>query len=166
MIVGHGDIASVLKDREGFCFFASGVSNSGETRESEYIREIELLASQDTSLHLVYFSSLAVLYGDTPYVHHKRAMEDTIKRSFPSYTIVRIGNISFGNNPHTIINFLRAKINAGGKFDIQDVYRYVVDEAEFLYWIGLIPEWSCELNIPGRRLKVKEIVREIIEGKL
>ena len=47
MIVGYGDIASVLKDRKGTIFFASGVSNSQETRESEYKREEDLLMKQN-----------------------------------------------------------------------------------------------------------------------
>jgi hypothetical protein len=40
MIVGRGDIASVLNDREGVTFFVSGVSNSNETRDSEFMREM------------------------------------------------------------------------------------------------------------------------------
>ena len=37
MIIGNGDIASVLNDREGAIFFVSGVSNSNEIRESEFM---------------------------------------------------------------------------------------------------------------------------------
>ena len=47
MITGSGDIASVLPNREDLHFFASGVSNSQETRESEYEREEDLLLEQD-----------------------------------------------------------------------------------------------------------------------
>lgn len=43
MIIGGGDIASIVNDRDGAIFFLSGVSNSNETRNSEFIREIELL---------------------------------------------------------------------------------------------------------------------------
>ncbi len=85
MIVGNGDIASVLVDREDVCFFASGVSNSQETRESEYKREEELLLTQNKDLRLVYFSSLAVfLNPDTRYAKHKRHMEELIKKTFPT----------------------------------------------------------------------------------
>ena len=52
-IVGHGDIASVLSDREDRIYFASGVSNSQETRESEYAREKTLLLQQEKIRHLV-----------------------------------------------------------------------------------------------------------------
>ena len=45
MIIGNGNIARALKDidRDDLLFFASGVSNSQEDRESEYKREMELL---------------------------------------------------------------------------------------------------------------------------
>ena len=104
-IIGDGDIAGVLKevDREDLLFFASGVSNSQETRESEYERELELLLKQDKNKHIVYFSSLVALYADSRYAFHKREMEETIKLHFPLYTIIRLGNIDWGINPNTII---------------------------------------------------------------
>ena len=80
MIIGNGDIASVLKDRKSRLYFASGVSNSHEKRESEFTREKNLLLKQDRKLHLVYFSTLAVFYGDNRYVKHKRYMEELIRQ--------------------------------------------------------------------------------------
>jgi hypothetical protein len=85
-------------------------------------------------------------------------MEALIKETFAHYTIIRIGNITWGTNPHTLLNFLRNKIKAGESFEVQDVYRYVVDEEEFLYWLRMIPEWNCEMNIVGKKMKVQEIV--------
>ena len=161
-IIGHGDIAQVLTgvDRPDRIYFCSGVSNSAETRESEYQREKDLLWEQDISKHLVYFSSLSIFYSDTRYVQHKRYMEKLVKSSFDHYTIVRMGNIAWGSNPNTLINFISNKIRTREPFDIQDVYRYVLEKDEFLYWIDLIPDWSCEMNIVGKRMKVKDIVRE------
>jgi hypothetical protein len=85
MIVGRGDIASVLNDREGAIFFASGVSNSTETNQSEYWREMELLDKQDRNKCLFYFSSISV--DDTgkignEYLMHKKRMELLIKSNF------------------------------------------------------------------------------------
>ena len=85
-------------------------------------------------------------------------MEKLIKGLFPKYTIVRIGNITFGDNPHTLINYLKAHPEA----EIKDEYRYIVDKDEFLYWVNLIPSWSCEMSIPGRRMKIKDIVKEYV----
>lgn len=160
MIIGNGDIAKVLTDREDRLYFASGVSNSQETRREEYEREKNLLLSQDKYRHLVYFGSLSIFYTDTLYSQHKKRMEGLIKENFKHYTIFRIGNISWGTNPHTLINAFRKKIESREPLEIRDVYRYVVDKEEFLYWIDLIPEWSCEMNVIGRRMKVADIVKE------
>ena len=112
MILGNGDIASVLEtvDKEDRIYFASGVSNSQEKRESEYQREIDLLLKQNKTKKLVYFSSLCVFYSNNRYSAHKRIMENLVKDNFSNYTIVRMGNITWGNNPHTIINFFKNKI--------------------------------------------------------
>ena len=49
MIIGKGDIASILNDREGAIFFASGVSNSSETNELAFKREIAFGFSDNLS---------------------------------------------------------------------------------------------------------------------
>lgn len=162
MIIGHGDIASVLPDRDDLLFFASGVSNSKEERDSEYMREIDLLLEQDTRKHIVYFSSLCVFYLDSRYATHKRRMEKVIKDRFKTYTILRLGNITWGVNPHTIINHFREQRRKGEALDIQNTYRYVVDLGEFLHWIALIPDWSCEMNVTGRRMTIRQIVDELV----
>jgi hypothetical protein len=161
MIIGNGDLASVLKDKEGFCFFASGVSNSKEDREPEYRREKKLLLSQPRDLRLVYFSSLRVFSLDDRYTQHKKEMENLVKK-FPKYCIVRLGNITWGKNPHTLINFFRNQVKNKEALQIQDTFRYVIDKEEFLYWIDLIPDWNCEMNCPGRRMKVEDIVKEYV----
>ena len=162
MIIGHGDIASVLQDREGFTFFAAGVSNSREERESEYQRERDLLASIDKKTHLVYFSSLCVFYLGTPYAQHKRYQEIYVKSSFARWTIMRLGNITWGTNIHTIINHFREQRRRNVPLDVQDTYRYIVDQGEFLHWVDMIPEWSCEMNITGRKMSVQQIVDELV----
>lgn len=160
MIVGHGDIASVLTDRPDRIYFASGVSNSREARESEYNREIKLLGEMDKSKHLVYFSSLSIFYLDSRYTQHKMDVERLVRLYFRWNTIIRLGNITWGTNPHTLINSISNKILHYEPFEIQDVYRYLMTKEEFLHWIDLIPPWSCEMNIPGRTMKVRDIVRE------
>ena|SRR3990167_3092217 len=166
-IIGNGDIAKVLPGRKDLLFFASGVSDSKTTDESEFARERDLLLRQDKVKHLVYFSSLAVFEKDTSYFKHKRMMESLVKVHFDTWTIVRLGNIAWGSNPNTIINFLRNRIKAGLQVEIRDEYKYIVDKDEFLYWIGLIPtKWSCEMSVVGRRMKVSDIIQEIKLGEL
>lgn len=162
MIIGNGDVASVLPDRGDLLFFASGVSNSQETRESEFRRERDLLLSfTDDPRRLVYFSTLSTLYKDSPYTQHKKQMEQLVKL-FPKWCIVRIGNIDWGTNPHTIINHFRLQKARGEKLRIEKTYRYVVSKPEFLYWVSLIPNWNYEMNIPGRRMTIKQIVDEYV----
>jgi len=162
-IIGHGDIASALTgiDSLGRIFFASGVSNSSETREIEFKREKDLLIQCDERKQIIYFSSLCVFYSDTRYAQHKREMERLVK-TFPHYAIVRIGNITWGVNPNTLINFLRNRVAAGLPLEIQDAYRYIVDLEEFLYWLEALPTWNCEISIPGERMKVAEVVRRYV----
>ena len=167
-IEGRGDIVSVLVDRPDILFFASGVSNSKETNEAEYQREKSLLLRQAPLLRenrakrLVYFGSLSIFYGDTRYVRHKMEMEQLVRENFPKYCIVRLGNIAWGDNPHTLINALRERLVRQEPMEIQDVYRYVVEKDEFLHWISLIPNFNCEINVPGTRMKVKEIVKKYV----
>lgn len=163
-IVGHGDIAQVLQDVDkDVLFFASGVSNSLETRESEYQREKDLLSVQDDSRRIVYFGSLSIFYDDTRYAQHKREMEQLVREHFPQHCIFRIGNITWGENPHTLINTLRTRVDNQEPILIRDVDRYVVELDEFLHWIDLIPEdFNCDINVPGNRLKVREIVKRYV----
>jgi hypothetical protein len=162
-VIGHGVLAQMLKETtKGMCFFASGVSNSQEMRESEYEREKALLLKQDMSKRLVYFSSLSVFYNDTRYSKHKREMEELVINTFPKYCIIRLGNISWGDNPHTLINTLKNHVANEEPIEIKDVYRYVVDPEEFLHWISLIPDFNCEINVPGARMKVKEIFKKYV----
>lgn len=161
MIVGNGDLASVLRevDRPDRLYFVSGVSNSQETRESEYKRERDLLLDQRRDLYLVYISSLAIFYSDTRYTQHKRDMEGMVALNFPQHTIMRLGNIDWGTNPHTLINYLRDHPNA----PIRDEERYICTQDEFLHWVNLIPKWNSEMNITGKRMKIKEIYDEYVK---
>lgn len=157
-IIGHGDIARVIPDRPDRLYFAAGVSNSQETRASEYLRELKLLLAQPSDAHLVYFSSLSVLYADTRYTRHKRMMEVLVKQFFARYCVLRLGNITWGTNPHTLLNHLRAERAAGHPLDIRPVYRHLCTLDDFLFWLALIPDYSCELAVTGQRLTVQQIV--------
>lgn len=161
MIIGHGDIAKALQDAPGRLYFASGVSNSLESRESEYAREKELLTQQPKDLQLIYFSTLAIFYSDTRYTRHKLEMEKLVKE-FPRYAIVRLGNILWGTNPYTLINALKERVARGERIEIQDTTRYMIDKPEFLHWVNLIPSWNVEMCITGQPMKVSEIIKKYV----
>ncbi|WP_299176126.1 hypothetical protein [uncultured Chryseobacterium sp.] len=142
MIIGSGLIATALKkiDTESILFFASGVSNSQETRSSEFEREFNLLKNtlEKNKGKLIYFSTLSIhdqSKQDSPYVLHKIKIENYIRNSTDDHLILRIGNIvGKGGNPNTLFNFLKNQIITHNKFvlhnnarrlllDIDDVSR-------------------------------------------
>lgn len=157
-IIGHGDISSVLIDREDITFFASGVSDSKCTDPKKFKREEDLLKEQPRHIHLVYFSTLSIYYNWNPYVAHKKRMEQVVKDLFQSYTIVRIGNISWGTNPNTFINYLKAHPEA----EVQKTYRHIIDKDEFQYWLSMIPvKQRNEMNVPGKMWWVPDLAYEL-----
>lgn len=166
MIVGTGDIGQALKeanvDKNFITFFASGVSKSSETDSEQYERERRLLNEQPIETHLVYFSSLSIYYSQSRYTWEKKFTERFIKGAFQSYTIVRIGNITFGNNPHTLINFFKNKIASNEPFEIQETFRYLLDKQEFIHWMKMIPVGEKnEMNIPGNLIWVPDLVKKL-----
>lgn len=164
MIVGHGDLAQGIKDRHDLILFASGISNRKDFGIEDVWREEEKINEQ--SGHLVYFSTLSIYYTYNLYTKHKLNMERLVKNR-PDYTIIRIGNITWGDNPNTLINYLKHRIKNDLSYEVKDVYRYLVDKDELNHWIGLIKHGhSSEMNVPGRRMKVSEIVEEIKQGRL
>ena len=161
MIVGRGDIASVLNDREGAIFFASGVSKSTEIKESEFMREIELLDKQDKTKCLFYFSTIALddVNKNNQYHAHKRRMELLIKSNFENYNIIRIGNITWGSNPNTFINYIKNKKSKGESVEIKDEYKYVIDKEQLLLLTNNLPlTGQNTICVFGRMAKVAELV--------
>lgn len=166
MIVGNGDISSALieggLDRDDVTFFASGVSNSKCSSPQQFNREFDLLREMPRQTHLVYFSTLSIYYGFSPYIAHKKKMEQWVRISFDSYTIVRIGNINFGVNPNTLINYITDCIRRKKQFDIQRVYRYILDKEDFIHWMKMIlVKERNEMNITGQKIWVPDLVEKI-----
>lgn len=169
MIIGSGDIAKTLieegLDRDGFTFFASGVSNSKETRKEEFQREAELLNAQSAYQQIVYFSSLCVYYSYSDYARHKTKMEFRAG-GFQFCTIIRLGNITWGRNPNTIINYFKSLHAAGKVPELKDTYRYLITKPEFIHWIKAIRHGINDtMNIPGEFIHVNEIWRRVQDGK-
>jgi hypothetical protein len=162
MIVGKGDIASILNDREGAIFFASGVSKSTETNELEFWREIELLDKQDKTKCLFYFSSITLddmsKIGNQ-YLAHKRRMELLVKSNFKNYNIIRIGNISWGSNPNTFINYIKNKIKNEEPVEIKDEFKYLIDKEQLLLLTDNLPLVGQNIiSVFGRMAKVNELI--------
>jgi len=175
VIVGNGDIASALIRAQnkgelagGRLYCAAGVSNPNETNEEEFHREKELLRkkireAEEKGLQLVYFSTLAAAEPTKPYHHHKIGMEKLIQELCPNYVIARLGIITWGDNPHTTINFLRSKVERNEQFSIRDVTRDVLEEEEFIKLVNRLPyDGNHIVDFHGRTMTEQEIFYEFV----
>ncbi len=127
MIVGNGMLAKAMRqiDNDDLLIFASGVSNSMESRESAYLREFHLLQemmSQHSNAKLIYFSTCSIndySKKGTAYTNFKLKVEQFIKENSASYLILRVGNVvGKSDNPNTLINFLKNSIVNHIEFDV------------------------------------------------
>lgn len=147
MIIGNGLIATSLKniDSEDMLYFASGVSNSLETRSSEFEREFTLLKTaleNNPSSKVIYFSTLSIndqSKQDSHYVLHKKAIENYIQENSENYLILRIGNIvGKGGNPNTLFNYLKAQISNNNKFALHTkARRLLIDIDDIALFLGM-----------------------------
>ena len=115
MIIGKGLIANLFTDvdRDDIVFFASGVSNSSETDEKQFLREEELLTETlkvSSEKLFIYFSTCSIYdssKNNSFYVLHKLKMEEIIKKKTDRYLILRVSNaVGKGGNPNLLMNYL------------------------------------------------------------
>ena len=115
MIIGNGLIASLFTDcdQENIIFFASGVSNSLETSQKEFLREENLIRKtivENPDKIFIYFSTCSVYDSsktESQYVLHKLKMEQIIIQLCPQYLILRLSNaVGNGGNSNLLMNYL------------------------------------------------------------
>ena len=115
MIIGNGLIASLFTecDQENIIFFASGVSNSLETKKEEFLREENLIKktiTENPNKVFIYFSTCSIYdssKAESQYVLHKLKMEQIIIQLCPQYLILRLSNaVGNGGNPNLLMNYL------------------------------------------------------------
>ena len=129
MIIGSGLLAKAFSrvslQLDKVCIYAAGVSNSNCIDLQAFDRErgrlssaIENLANEIT---FVYFGTCSVLDSEMtnkPYVMHKLAMEEIVKKH-PKYLILRLPQVAGKTtNPNTLLNFLFAHISCGEAFKV------------------------------------------------
>ena len=127
MIIGNGMMAKQFasyKDNKDVIICASGVSNSKEIRDTEFVREYNLIEK----LHLahpdklfVYFSTSSMydpLEKNSLYVKHKLNIEEYIQNSFKNYYIFRVSQIIGRANNATLINYLINSIILDKEFEV------------------------------------------------
>lgn len=162
MIIGNGNIAKCLTDREGAIFFASGVSNSRCEDHAEFIREKEALGNlclyaRDNCLF--YFSSIAIDFSDAIYFKFKLKQEWYVKNLFKNYVILRIGNLIGDTNPNTFINYIHNRQAQGLSVEIRDEYKYMIDGQTLNTLCQTLPlNQKIELTVATKIAKVKDLI--------
>ena len=110
------------KRNDDFIIFASGVSNSKNTDQAAYEREMKLLTQTieaNREKTLVYFSTCSIYdpgEADSHYILHKRKTEEYIRENAPHFYIFRVSNlVGKSGNQNTVLNFfyfhMKNKIN-------------------------------------------------------
>lgn len=170
MIIGRGTIASIIQDRDGFTFFACGESNrfplTMERKMNEYGRLLE--CNKETML--VYISGLNIYYPEDQrrdeYTEHKLVMEKAVRQYFPDHCIFRLGSVTWGDNPNTLVNYIRNQIAQNGDCEARPVYRYLNSKEELVHWFGLIPRHGQhEMNITGQLTWMPDLIDRIKKGE-
>ena len=127
MIVGNGLIASLFTecDQENIIFFASGVSNSLETKKEEFLREENLIKktiAENPNKVFIYFSTCSIYDSskvESQYVLHKLKMEQIITQLCSQYLIVRLSNaVGNGGNPNLLINYLVRSVKSSKTINV------------------------------------------------
>lgn len=150
MVIGNGLIAnafSEFKDIDNIIIFASGVSNSMETKKKEFNREIDLLKTCDYNKKLIYFSSVN-LYEDRDYFRHKKNMEETIKSLFNDYLIIRISQlVGKGGNKKNLFNYFKDSIINQSEITInKNAYRSLIDVDDLVEITKILAYYRGTLN--------------------
>ena len=128
MIVGNGMIAKKFKkykDKGNVLIFASGVSNSNETRCTNFSKELKMVKHALKNFNdkqFIYFSSCSLEdmeLNHTPYHLHKKNIEILIQQMSPNYLVFRLPNIigSQGNS-ETLVNYFINKIKSNKEFEV------------------------------------------------
>ncbi|WP_027382750.1 NAD-dependent epimerase/dehydratase family protein [Epilithonimonas caeni] len=127
MIIGRGLIANLFieEDREDILFFASGVSNSLETRPEEFSREENMVKNaiaENPEKIFVYFSTCSIYDSskvDSNYVLHKLKMEQIIKKNCKRFLILRVSNaVGKGGNPNLLMNYLVRSVKNNERINV------------------------------------------------
>ena len=137
MVIGNGMIANRFmnryRDDSNVIIFASGVSNSSEKFEDQYIREkvlIEKYLNEYSDKKFVYFSSFIHLSGmKSRYLDHKREIETLLQKLSNNYLVIRLPQIfGHGGNKNNIINYFDNCIKCDIPINVQiDTVRSIID---------------------------------------
>jgi len=178
LIIGRGLLGTSLSElrHENVFMFASGVSNSKESNESEFERERNLLQeSIDNSAknYFFYFSTCSISdpsLVESPYTLHKRKMEGIVL-SKSNGRVIRLPNIvGPAGNPTNLLNHLKHSIVNEYPLEIQiNASRYLLGVDEMNVLVQSVVDHGGHQTLlslaPPKNIKVTSIV-SILESSL
>lgn len=156
MVIGCGAIAdrfAAYALQSNCVIYAGSIHNSGVADASEIFREEDsirsALAATNSSTLFVYFSSCSIddeAQAHSPYVAHKKRMEQLIQTSASKYLIFRLPQLlALSDDKNSLVNFLVTAITTGKHFELwHDASRNFID-IDDVYSIAhrLIAEKTC-----------------------
>lgn len=148
MIIGNGMLArafAAYATNDRYLIFASGVSDSTETRITAFQREETLLRASmqaNPDKKLIYFSTCSIYdpsLRDSVYVQHKLRMEDLVCAHQRHFIIFRLPQVVGVTKSPTLVNFLYQKIITQQPFELwTQSTRYLIDVADVVRVIDYI----------------------------
>jgi nucleoside-diphosphate-sugar epimerase len=129
MVIGSGLLANAFTpfflESEDICIYTAGVSNSSCTDIREFAREHQRLENALIQANnvdaFVYFGTCSIADPESlnsPYVQHKLNMEALVS-THPRSLILRLPQVAGKtSNPHTLLNYLYARISRSESFDL------------------------------------------------
>jgi nucleoside-diphosphate-sugar epimerase len=173
-IVGSGLISKHMVNLNTYSdclIIGAGVSNSSETRASEFKREAELIETvinASPALRVVYFSTCSVSQAyKTPYIDHKLAMEDIVSSLAGEWCIYRLPQVVGVVRNMTLISYFVRSVLHRVPMTIQaNAYRYLIDIDDVVRVCGLLLSSEKGVNTiqsiaPSNPVSVVEIVKYI-----
>ncbi len=185
MIVGSGLMAGAFAREYAadgrILVYAAGVADSSCDEAREFARErgrLEAAMGQGPlgpRATVIYFGTCSVSdpdVADSPYVRHKLAMEALVRARGP-HLILRLPQVAGHTpNPHTLLNYLYARIKRSERFAVWGgARRGVVDVADVAAVAGALLRSGADAEVvnvaPDRRHSIEEIVAafERVTGK-
>jgi len=151
--------------------FASGVSNSGEVRGSEFSREEALLRSvveENPGSEIVYFSSTSVLFAQcNAYSQHKKNMEDLLASSAERFYIFRLPQVVGMVLNNTLVSYLARSCMERHCLDVYtDAVRNLIDIEDVVRIVGVLVNQrlgigSAQTLASGCNVRVPDLVSEV-----
>ena len=161
---------SIYKNDEDILIFASGISNSLETKQSEFDREFELLKTHaKTDKKFIYFSTISIFDPsliESQYIIHKRKIENYIRENCKSFIVFRLPIVvANSDNENTFFNYFKNKIKTRKYLEVKNnAYRYLIDIDDIVSEIPIfIKKFNNKvINIAfNNREKVYKIIKNM-----